>query len=100
MSKRQNVRVIPVLLQEVDWTYSIFGGLAPLPDNGRPVASWKDRNAAFLNVVKGIRQIVTNLAASAGSDVVSSSALTNNASHEDPPAPAPKSPTNLTPFRR
>ena len=97
--KQQNVPVIPVLLQEVDWTYSIFGGLAPLPANGRPVATWKDRNAAFLNVVTGIRQIVTALNASAESNEPSSSVHSAESSGGKESA-APKPPTNLTPFRR
>ncbi len=99
-SERQDVRVIPVLLQEVDWTYSIFGGLAPLPANGKPVASWKDRNAAYLDVVKGIRQIVTNLLASAMNNGRSSTVPVDSDSHKEPSAPAPKPPTTLTPFRR
>jgi TIR domain len=99
-SKRQDVRVIPVLLQEVDWTYSIFGGLAPLPANGKPVASWKDRNAAFLDVVKGIRQIVTSLPVSAGNDTISSTALADSDTYKGLLTPAPKSSATLTPFRR
>jgi nucleoside phosphorylase len=52
------VFVIPILLREVDWEYSDLGKLAPLPSNGRPVSSWANRNAAYLDIVKGIREIV------------------------------------------
>jgi nucleotide-binding universal stress UspA family protein len=66
------VYVVPVLLHEVDWEYSDFGTLAPLPDNRKPIGSWPNRNAAYLNVVKGIRGIVAELKASSGSDQPSS----------------------------
>ncbi len=99
MDWQQEVNKHLALLQEVDWTYSIFGGLAPLPANGRPVATWKDRNAAFLNVVTGIRQIVTTLNASAESNEPSSSVHSAESSGGKESA-APKPPTNLTPFRR
>lgn len=61
--KRKEARVIPVLLHETDWEYAIFGQFAPLPTNGRPISSWTDRNAAFLDVVKGIRKVVEELGA-------------------------------------
>ena len=50
--------IIPVLLHEVDWEHSDFGQLAPLPANGMPISSWSNRNAAYVNVVKGIREIL------------------------------------------
>ena len=58
---QEPVQAIPVLLQEVDWEYSIFGKLTPLPDNGKPVASWGNRNTAYREVVRGIRQVVAEL---------------------------------------
>jgi nucleoside phosphorylase len=56
-----NVHVIPVLLSSVDWEYSDLGKLAPLPSNKEPISSWSDRPAAYLNITKNIRQIVTDL---------------------------------------
>ncbi len=50
--------VVPVLLHEVDWEYSDFGRLTPLPTDGKPISSWTNRPAAYLDVVKGIRKIV------------------------------------------
>ncbi len=50
--------VVPILLHEVDWKYSVFGQLVPLPTNGKPISSWKNRHAAYLDVVKGIRDII------------------------------------------
>ena len=50
--------VVPVLLHEVDWEYSDFGLLKPLPTNRNPIGSWINRHAAYLDVVKGIREII------------------------------------------
>src|SRR5262245_28141894 len=37
-------RVIPVILRPVDWHSAQFGKLEALPRDGKPVASWKDRD--------------------------------------------------------
>ena len=50
--------VVPILLHEVDWEYSDFGRLTPLPSNGKPIGSWTNRPAAYVDVVKGIRKII------------------------------------------
>jgi hypothetical protein len=51
-------RVIPVLLRPVDWRTASFAQLQALPSNGVPVTSWSDRDAAFQDVVTGIRALV------------------------------------------
>jgi hypothetical protein len=62
-------RVIPVLLRPVDWQEALFARLSPLPRNGQPVTQWLDRDAAFYDVVQGIRQIIEQLALSSPSSV-------------------------------
>ncbi|MEH2003728.1 tetratricopeptide repeat protein [Nostoc sp.] len=57
-------RVIPVLLRPVDWDNPPIDKLSPLPSNRKPIKSWTDRDEAFLEVVKGIRQEVARLVAS------------------------------------
>ncbi len=54
-----NARVIPVILRSCDWQSSPLGKLQALPKRGRPVVKWKDD--ALLNVVQGLRSVVTNL---------------------------------------
>src|SRR5437660_7285449 len=41
-------RVIPILLKTVDWKGAPFSKLQVLPRNRKAVASWRDRNAAFV----------------------------------------------------
>jgi hypothetical protein len=50
--------VIPILLHPVDWQHSVFARLSPLPANGVPISIWSSRPAAYLDVVKGIREII------------------------------------------
>ncbi|BAY27419.1 TPR repeat-containing protein [Calothrix sp. NIES-2100] len=57
-------RVIPVLLRHADWDNPPIDKLSPLPNNRKPIKSWSDRDEAFLEVVKGIRQEVARLVAS------------------------------------
>jgi hypothetical protein len=60
-------RVIPILLRPVDWKDAPFSKLQFLPTNGKPVATWDDRDAAFLDVVKGIRGAIESLSQAQGS---------------------------------
>jgi nucleoside phosphorylase len=52
------VFVVPILLHDVYWEGSDIGALEPYPKNRKPVSSWQNRNAAYLDVVKGVREIV------------------------------------------
>jgi formylglycine-generating enzyme required for sulfatase activity len=49
--------VIPVILRPCDWHSAPFGRLQALPADGRPITSWPDRDEAFLNVARGIRDV-------------------------------------------
>ena len=54
-------RVIPVIVRKCDWEGTPFGGLQALPTKAKPVKSWTDRDAAFTDIVKGIRKVVIDL---------------------------------------
>ncbi|BAY25522.1 hypothetical protein NIES2100_53280 [Calothrix sp. NIES-2100] len=54
-------RVIPIILRPCDWQDSPFSKLQVLPQDAKPVTQWSDRDAAFLNVVEGIRKAVNSL---------------------------------------
>jgi hypothetical protein len=55
-------RVIPVILRPVDWKGAPFGKLQALPTDAKPVNSWNNRDEAFTDVARGIRQAVGQLA--------------------------------------
>ena len=56
-------RVIPVILRPVDWKGAPFAKLQMLPRDAKPVTSWNNRDDAWLDVAKGIRKAVEELAA-------------------------------------
>jgi TIR domain len=54
-------RIIPLLLRATFLDETVFGGLAYLPTNGRPVASWSNRDDAFQNCVHGLKQVLAEV---------------------------------------
>lgn len=54
-------KVIPIMLRHVDWHGSPLGKLQALPKDGRPVATWPDRDQAFKDVTIGIRRVAEKL---------------------------------------
>jgi len=51
-------RVIPVLLRPVLFTGAPFAMLKMLPSNGKPVANWRNRDSAFVDIALGIERVV------------------------------------------
>jgi hypothetical protein len=54
----KEAHVIPILLRPVYWSDTPWNKLQVLPSSGLPVVSWNNRDNAFVDVVKGIRQII------------------------------------------
>ena len=54
-------RVIPVIVRDVDWSDAPFRKLQALPRNGKAVKQWPDRDAAWRNVVEGIKAAATDV---------------------------------------
>jgi TIR domain len=57
----QEAKVIPVILRHCDWTNAPFGKLMAVPRDAKPVTSWPDRDEAFTDVAKQIRQAVVGI---------------------------------------
>lgn len=51
-------RVLPILVRALDWQHGPLGKLRPLPSDGRPVAKWRDKNAAWGDVTRAVREAV------------------------------------------
>src|SRR5688500_1476810 len=49
--------IIPVILRPCDWQGAPFGKLQALPTDAKPLTLWTDRDAAFADIVKGIRRV-------------------------------------------
>ncbi len=52
-------RVIPVIVRPCDWHTTPFAELQVLPRDGKPGTTWTNRDEAWLDVVRGIREEVT-----------------------------------------
>src|SRR3954454_3098315 len=56
-------RVIPVILRPVDWHTAPFGKLQALPQDGKAVTEWPNRDKALTSIARGIREVATPVAA-------------------------------------
>ena len=54
-------RVVPLILRECDWRSAPFGKLGALPQDGKPVVSWGDRDAALTDIARGLRRVAEEL---------------------------------------
>ena len=54
----REIRIVPIVIEPCDWMESPLQNLKALPKDGRPVSEWPDRNAAFLDVVEGLRRLL------------------------------------------
>jgi hypothetical protein len=55
--------VIPVILRAVDWRGAPFAKLQALPKDGKPLTSWPNKDEAFTDVARGIREALKDLPA-------------------------------------
>jgi hypothetical protein len=58
-------RVIPIILRPCDWKTALFGKLQALPRDGKPVTTWGNRDEAFADVARGLREAVRGLTSGA-----------------------------------
>lgn len=54
-----HARVIPVILRDCDWHAAGFGHLKALPTNGLAVTSWKNEDEAFADIVRELRNTLS-----------------------------------------
>lgn len=55
----KKAQVIPILLRSCVWQSAPFATLEVLPTGAKPITMWHDRDAAWTNVVMGIRQALS-----------------------------------------
>lgn len=65
----RKAHVVPVLLRPVDWTLAPFAHLSFLPSNNKFVVEWSNQDAAFTDIVKGLRRVIEELASGSDSNV-------------------------------
>ncbi len=59
--EKGNARVIPIILRECDWQIASFRKLQALPSNGKPATMWGNKDAAFADIARGIREVAEKL---------------------------------------
>ncbi len=55
-------RVIPIVLRPVDWESTPFHKLQALPTGAKAITTWANRDEAWVDVAKGIRNTIQSLA--------------------------------------
>jgi len=56
--KSGEIQVIPVILRSIYWKEAPFGGLEPLPEKGKPLTSWNDKDEGLFSIAEGVRAVV------------------------------------------
>jgi internalin A len=54
--------VVPIIIRSVRWQNAPFSKLQALPKEAKPVSSWKDKDAAYVDIVEGLEKLITNKA--------------------------------------
>lgn len=61
MHNNNKAIVIPVILRSCDWNDAPFGKLMALPTDAKSVSTWGDKDEAFLNIARGIKETAKKL---------------------------------------
>jgi hypothetical protein len=56
--RNEAVRVVPVILRPTDWEHPPLDKLQPLPKKAKPISMWRSQDAAFVDVAKGIGNVI------------------------------------------
>jgi hypothetical protein len=59
--QRGGVRIVPVLVKPVDFAHLSFGRFQALPRDLRPISSWDDPDAGWLEVALGVRELAEEI---------------------------------------
>jgi hypothetical protein len=60
------ITVIGIILRPCDWQATTLERLQVLPSGARPLVAWEDRDAACLDVARGIMRVVHDISARTG----------------------------------
>ncbi|MDE2739208.1 MAG: toll/interleukin-1 receptor domain-containing protein [Paracoccaceae bacterium] len=56
--RSKTARVVPIIVEPCDWQSTEFSNLKALPDDGKPVSIWENKNEAYLDVVHKLKEIL------------------------------------------
>lgn len=74
---RNDIRAVPVFIRPFHWPNSPLHRFQGLPSNGLPVKKWKDRDDAYVDIVRGLEIVASEVreSASAGAHAASPSTV-------------------------
>ena len=74
---KEEIRVIPIILEHCDWFNHQVSGFEGLPNKGKPISNWEVESEGWQNVVNGIRKTVDKMKSQAetSSDISESEIL-------------------------
>jgi TIR domain-containing protein len=55
------VRILPVIVKPVDFANMSFGRFQALPRGRRPISTWENKDLAWLEVARGVRDVVEDI---------------------------------------
>lgn len=58
MQEREQIIIIPIILEPCDWHNTPFSKFKALPKDGKAISTWENKNTAFLDVIQNIRKLV------------------------------------------
>jgi Effector-associated domain 11/TIR domain len=56
-----NARVVPIILRHADWQDTAFAKLQALPKGASPIATWEDKDAAYLDIVNQLKKLIKEM---------------------------------------
>jgi len=63
-ARTRNAVAIPIIIRTCDWAILPLGDILATPKDGIPVSQWEDRDEAWTDVVKSIRELLNDWEAS------------------------------------
>ena len=55
---KQEMRVIPIILEHCDWLNHQVSSFEVLPHKGKPISNWENESEGWQNIVNGVRKVV------------------------------------------
>jgi len=53
--------IIPIILRPTDWLDTLLGNFQALPKGGKPINNWGNQERAYLDIVSGLKKVISNL---------------------------------------
>ena len=61
--RKDNIEVVPIIVRPCDWKNTEVSKHKALPIRGKPISKWKDRNDAYLEVIKELNALILDTTA-------------------------------------